>query len=151
MIKQAWQAVVDSGVPEEIQGEAFKAAVPDIRGTALVAPLPNVKGGGDAKRKKKSAAVRPSGKSSQNSSPSKSVLNDVGDADEFFARIAHETDVVEQDLRDLFHVESGALELKLASKDLGDNNKAKTVTVACLLYTSPSPRDRTRSRMPSSA
>ena len=25
------------------------------------------------------------------------------------------------------------------------------VTVACLLYTSPSPRDRTRSRMPSSA
>ena len=26
-----------------------------------------------------------------------------------------------------------------------------TVTTACLLYTSPSPRDRTRSRMPSSA
>ena len=24
-------------------------------------------------------------------------------------------------------------------------------TIACLLYTSPSPRDRTRSRMPSSA
>ena len=27
----------------------------------------------------------------------------------------------------------------------------KTITYACLLYTSPSPRDRTRSRMPSSA
>ena len=26
-----------------------------------------------------------------------------------------------------------------------------TVTESCLLYTSPSPRDRTRSRMPSSA
>ena len=26
-----------------------------------------------------------------------------------------------------------------------------TVLIACLLYTSPSPRDRTRSRMPSSA
>ena len=28
---------------------------------------------------------------------------------------------------------------------------AKAVEMACLLYTSPSPRDRTRSRMPSSA
>ena len=30
----------------------------------------------------------------------------------------------------------------------GDNGSGKTT---CLLYTSPSPRDRTRSRMPSSA
>ena len=28
---------------------------------------------------------------------------------------------------------------------------ASLVSIACLLYTSPSPRDRTRSRMPSSA
>ena len=32
---------------------------------------------------------------------------------------------------------------------LGRNGMGKTTT--CLLYTSPSPRDRTRSRMPSSA
>ena len=30
-------------------------------------------------------------------------------------------------------------------------NLAKPEIIACLLYTSPSPRDRTRSRMPSSA
>ena len=30
-------------------------------------------------------------------------------------------------------------------------NSAETLGVSCLLYTSPSPRDRTRSRMPSSA
>ena len=30
-------------------------------------------------------------------------------------------------------------------------NLASQPTVTCLLYTSPSPRDRTRSRMPSSA
>ena len=30
-------------------------------------------------------------------------------------------------------------------------DELRTVTYACLLYTSPSPRDRTRSRMPSSA
>ena len=41
-------------------------------------------------------------------------------------------------------------------KDLEGNNKytldaVATPIIACLLYTSPSPRDRTRSRMPSSA
>ena len=30
-------------------------------------------------------------------------------------------------------------------------NKNKPLVIVCLLYTSPSPRDRTRSRMPSSA
>ena len=37
---------------------------------------------------------------------------------------------------------------------LGRNTKSKIISKgisACLLYTSPSPRDRTRSRMPSSA
>ena len=33
----------------------------------------------------------------------------------------------------------------------GYQSKSRTVLYACLLYTSPSPRDRTRSRMPSSA
>ena len=31
------------------------------------------------------------------------------------------------------------------------NNRFNELNVRCLLYTSPSPRDRTRSRMPSSA
>ena len=31
------------------------------------------------------------------------------------------------------------------------SNPIKAVLLGCLLYTSPSPRDRTRSRMPSSA
>ena len=35
---------------------------------------------------------------------------------------------------------------------LGDNGAGKSTFIkTCLLYTSPSPRDRTRSRMPSSA
>ena len=39
------------------------------------------------------------------------------------------------------------------SKDMIDQtiDEVRRVTNACLLYTSPSPRDRTRSRMPSSA
>ena len=57
-----------------------------------------------------------------------------------------------------FRLNSGYQELKLTEgvtsyKDLGDKNNRVIVLVhgACLLYTSPSPRDRTRSRMPSSA
>ena len=41
----------------------------------------------------------------------------------------------------------GALILKNTEKE----KKICTLFVTCLLYTSPSPRDRTRSRMPSSA
>ena len=33
----------------------------------------------------------------------------------------------------------------------GENVKAKAIRETCLLYTSPSPRDMRRSRMPSSA
>ena len=36
-------------------------------------------------------------------------------------------------------------------KGLGELNPEERKSHACLLYTSPSPRDRTRSRMPSSA
>ena len=41
----------------------------------------------------------------------------------------------------------GAIELAALAK----NKISKDKYIACLLYTSPSPRDRTRSRMPSSA
>ena len=36
-------------------------------------------------------------------------------------------------------------------KSLIDKLKVRSLFLSCLLYTSPSPRDRTRSRMPSSA
>ena len=40
-----------------------------------------------------------------------------------------------------------------ASREDGDKEQSETISnqITCLLYTSPSPRDRTRSRMPSSA
>ena len=38
-----------------------------------------------------------------------------------------------------------------AHRPIADDSKIELLTWNCLLYTSPSPRDRTRSRMPSSA
>ena len=44
----------------------------------------------------------------------------------------------------------GLTRLRLVAPRDGWPNET-AITMACLLYTSPSPRDRTRSRMPSSA
>ena len=49
---------------------------------------------------------------------------------------------------DLMHLQLATC-LKQAERD--DSVRCLLLTGACLLYTSPSPRDRTRSRMPSSA
>ena len=43
------------------------------------------------------------------------------------------------------------LERDLIQGRIGKNDKESARLEICLLYTSPSPRDRTRSRMPSSA
>ena len=43
------------------------------------------------------------------------------------------------------------LEIHLLMRELADKGMAVIMVSSCLLYTSPSPRDRTRSRMPSSA
>ena len=46
----------------------------------------------------------------------------------------------------VYHIDNPAHGLRLAAR-----SGSEVLESACLLYTSPSPRDRTRSRMPSSA
>ena len=46
--------------------------------------------------------------------------------------------------------DSGVRDLAIALRE-GSSSSEKARLKVCLLYTSPSPRDRTRSRMPSSA
>ena len=46
---------------------------------------------------------------------------------------------------------TGEAQVFSAGIDLADLNSPKNTAYACLLYTSPSPRDATLSRMPSSA
>ena len=45
----------------------------------------------------------------------------------------------------------GSGNMLMANSHVGHNSTIGDRTILCLLYTSPSPRDRTRSRMPSSA
>ena len=56
----------------------------------------------------------------------------------------------------LVEIETDKVVLELPAPDAGVivkiiKQNGETVASGCLLYTSPSPRDRTRSRMPSSA
>ena len=49
-------------------------------------------------------------------------------------------------------INSGARKIAIAApRGIGKTSIARAMAMSCLLYTSPSPRDRTRSRMPSSA
>ena len=48
------------------------------------------------------------------------------------------------------NIETGAV-IKANAYGLGSNEVASALWEVCLLYTSPSPRDRQKSRMPSSA
>ena len=65
--------------------------------------------------------------------------------------------VYSESYRDILgYAESSGIPLDVAWKDLSEDERAWVLEgegnwYSCLLYTSPSPRDRTRSRMPSSA
>ena len=81
------------------------------------------------------------------------IHTNLGKTYRMLGELALSTDSLEQGLRIAESLENRSLmaiaRLSLANtkKALGDSEQAAT----CLLYTSPSPRDRTRSRMPSSA
>ena len=53
--------------------------------------------------------------------------------------------------REFMSFEPEAWSLRWYRQMVGISSIGDTTVVTCLLYTSPSPRDRTRSRMPSSA
>ena len=72
---------------------------------------------------------------------------------EFIGNLAHElkTPVFSIQGYILTLLEGGLEDKNVNRKFLERASKATDRMTACLLYTSPSPRDRTRSRMPSSA
>ena len=66
------------------------------------------------------------------------------------AKIAHNIRRLERRRSLNMHLASSR-EFGQSTIEVENISPSKTHRIACLLYTSPSPRDRTRSRMPSSA
>ena len=60
--------------------------------------------------------------------------------------------VLAEPVKEFYTMDSmGCMLLRECTKDVQQVFSINDIANACLLYTSPSPRDRTRSRMPSSA
>ena len=69
----------------------------------------------------------------------------------FYERIDSKRQVVSTDLVDEIITIMGQPEDYMVDEDLFDDEASTKATNTCLLYTSPSPRDKRQSRMPSSA
>ena len=89
-----------------------------------------------------------SGKTVVGKSLSKSINYDFYDLDNFIENM--EKKKISEIFNDYNEVYFRKLENKYL-KILSQKNESKIISLGCLLYTSPSPRDATLSRMPSSA
>ena len=82
---------------------------------------------------------------------------DYDDAQETFtARYTHETialgfSITEEAVEDNLYDKLASRYTKALARSMANTKQVKAVNPFCLLYTSPSPRDRQKSRMPSSA
>lgn len=138
-LKLAMQAVKDAGIPEELWATALPMALADLRATTGSAP-----GGGGTSAPPQGngrSGTSPGGKRStqkkasppNNSSAQINVLSSFGEQDAIFKKVAAETEVSEDDLGDVFHIDGGSLDLKVISKNLGGSKATSMRTVAALL------------------
>lgn len=133
-LKQAMQAVKDAGIPEDLWPTALPLALADLRGTlATTTPAgsSNWRNETGTQSTKRTSKSRSASKTEDGSEAG--VFHSAAVEPDFLDRVAHQTETNVTDLRDVFHTEDGELHLKVPSKDLGDNDKAKTRTVTALM------------------
>ncbi len=133
LLKEAWKAVEISGVPKELQAVAFSTAVEMLRDTRELPDAAQVKTRDASGKQATPKKVRRSSPPRASSSDEGSALPNVGTQADFFRRVAKETNVTVEALGDIFHVENGSLELKVASKDLGSTKKSQMQTIAVIV------------------
>lgn len=139
-LKRAMQALRDAAIPESLWPTALPLALEDLRSggapagaaTKPHAPAPLPPAGKVSKSKpKKSNGTPRQATAAAASTPS--VLAGIPDEQTFFSSIEKETGASVTDLSDIFHIENGQLQLKVAAKDLGTGPKHGTQTITALL------------------
>lgn len=135
-LRKAMQAVKDAGIPEDLWPTALPLALADLRGN-IGAP------GAGVARTEISSGKSPGGKSTSRGASSQNRVAQNGhepstfavaaSSPDFLDRIARQTGTNLDDLRDVFHIEGDALDLKVPSKGLGATDKAKTKTLTALM------------------
>lgn len=134
-LKLAMAAIKEAGIPESLWPTALPLALDDLRGKHAASPAkpPHDK---PAKASKANKTATKSAKSSPRPTAAPAgdaVLATIPDETTFFKSIEKETGVPVSDLADVFHVDAGKLEFKLASKDLGTGSKQGTQSITALL------------------
>ena len=78
-------------------------------------------------------------------------LDDKDPVEEPIVEAAEGTEEISEEVLEKISSEDSGVTLITAEDQAADDEEVEEQPEDCLLYTSPSPRDRTRSRMPSSA
>jgi hypothetical protein len=125
LLRRAWQAVEDSGVPESMQEAAFREAVADIRLGSAPAPVATAsarQAAGQRKGRKPSLATT-------TPSPGEGDRPTPVNEETFFAQLSNESGVDEGDLRDVLALSGETVLVTPPTRQLGSNaaEQAKTV------------------------
>lgn len=129
LIQKAWEAVKKAGVPEPVQGLAFKEAIDFLRDDD-----------GDPGAEKRSPERRPRKRAGAKGTADKSRVSE-GESEtanvdeaEFFQTLASESGVDENRLRDCLQLtSSGTVHVTPPSRQLGDSKRAQAQTVVALV------------------
>jgi hypothetical protein len=132
-LKKAWAAVEEAGLPETIQEAAFREAVRLLAPAPVMVPAgsgrvgrPGQTGGG--------SGGLPTGSSSTDGGTSTADSGDITlPENELLAKVATQTNVAQEKLEELVHVDDGVLKISLPGIKLGKNNADKTRTIAQIL------------------
>jgi len=132
LMAKAWAAVQKSGIPDSLHEVAFKEAVDYLR-----AEESGANGRDSGAERSGSSSETPKAKTKRSRSkpelaqPAETVSID---KEEFFSRLVHETDVPDQDLRDILELGGGgAVHVTVATKDHGDSRSEQARTVVALV------------------
>jgi hypothetical protein len=128
LLKQAWKAVKDSGVPESMQEAAFREAVAELRSGGAAGPSAGA--GERAARKSRShkaSTVRAA--TPQRGERAAPAVDEAA----FFTQLANESGVDEKDLRDVISLSGGNVHVTPPTRVLGSNTTEQAKTIIPLV------------------
>lgn len=128
LIERAWKAVEKAGVSEAAQPMAVQEAVAFLREGESRGSGDG--GGGSASRGKGSGARQ---RQRQRSSSSEPPAHDLPDEDTFFATLASESGVKEDDLRDVLLYKNGKVTVHPPTRKFGTTKTAQAKSVTALV------------------
>lgn len=132
LLRKAWEAVEKAKIPASLQEVAFKEAVEHLSGNGGTRP-PNEKARPAGRITQKGRPAKARAKARVNGGPTAAALPPVDEA-QFFSRLADESGLPEQDLRDVLHVAAkGEVQVAPPTRKLGDSTVEQAQTVIALV------------------